>query len=129
MARIFLDMWMVCVFSLIFLIYQSLVFFEYSTLYILLWLTPDNLLILENPHHALMLADAKADATIVFYQHAICLGYDKLKHFGFPIHGAIDGYSRKILWLEVARSNNKPEIPARFFLECLRNTLWLSNSS
>ena len=29
-------------------------------------------------------------------------GYDKLKSWGFPIHGAIDGYSRKILWLKVA---------------------------
>ena len=27
--------------------------------------------------------------------------YDKLKPFGFPIHGAIDGYSRRILWLRV----------------------------
>ena len=71
-----------------------------------------------------MLADAKADAIIVFFcQHAIYLGYDKLKPFGFPIHGAINSYSRKILWLEVARSNNKPEIPASFFFECLRNTL------
>ena len=25
-------------------------------------------------------------------------GNDKLKPFGFAIHGAIDGYSRKILW-------------------------------
>ena len=36
-------------------------------------------------------------------------GYDKLKAFGFAIHGAIDGFSRKILWLEVARSNNSPD--------------------
>ena len=34
-------------------------------------------------------------------------GYDKLKPFGFPIHGCIDGWSRKIIWLRVARSNNK----------------------
>ena len=26
-------------------------------------------------------------------------GYDKLKPYGFPVHGCIDGYSRKILWL------------------------------
>jgi hypothetical protein len=31
-------------------------------------------------------------------------GYDKLKHFGFAIHGA--RYSRKIRWLEVGTSNN-----------------------
>ena len=28
-------------------------------------------------------------------------GYDKLKPFGFAIHGAIDGYSRRVLWIEV----------------------------
>jgi hypothetical protein len=43
------------------------------------------------------------------------IGYDKLKPYGFPIHGAIDGYSRKILWLELSRSNNKPEMPAKIF--------------
>ena len=48
------------------------------------------------------------------------LGYDKLKPYGFPIHGAIDGYSRKILWLEVARSNSKPENVARFYLDCVK---------
>ena len=47
-------------------------------------------------------------------------GYDKLKPFGFPIHGCIDGWSRKIMWLKVARSNNNPEIPATFFIECVR---------
>ncbi|CAD6238477.1 GSCOCG00012537001-RA-CDS, partial [Cotesia congregata] len=26
-------------------------------------------------------------------------GYDKLKQFGFAIHGCVDGFSRKILWL------------------------------
>ena len=28
-------------------------------------------------------------------------GYDKLKPFGFAFHGAIDGYSRKMLWLHI----------------------------
>ena len=50
----------------------------------------------------------------------LLLGYDKLQPFGFPIHGAIDGYSRKILWLEVTRSNNDPAITAGFFLECIK---------
>ena len=27
-------------------------------------------------------------------------GYDKLKRFGFPIHGCIDGFSRKLIWLD-----------------------------
>ena len=48
------------------------------------------------------------------------LGYDKLKPYGFPIHGAIDGYSSKILWLELTRSNNKPENVAKFYIECAK---------
>ena len=30
-------------------------------------------------------------------------GHDKLKPFTFAIHDAIDGYSRKVLWLKVPR--------------------------
>ena len=33
-------------------------------------------------------------------------GYDKLKPWGFPIHVAIDGYSKKLLWLKVTRTKN-----------------------
>ena len=46
-------------------------------------------------------------------------GYDKLKPYGFPIHGCIDGWSRKIMWLHVTQSNNNPEIPAIFYLKCV----------
>ncbi len=46
-------------------------------------------------------------------------GYDKLKPFGFPIHGAIDGFSRKILWLNVTRSNNSPDNIARYYLDAV----------
>ena len=28
-------------------------------------------------------------------------GYDKLKPYGFPIYGCINGFSRKVLWLRV----------------------------
>ncbi|KAK3716555.1 hypothetical protein QZH41_006386, partial [Actinostola sp. cb2023] len=48
------------------------------------------------------------------------LGYDKLKPYGFPIHGAIDGFSRRILWLEVVKSNNDPRVPGKFFLEYVK---------
>ena len=48
-----------------------------------------------------------------------CDGYDKLKPFGFPIHGCIDGWSRKILWLYVTRSNNFPSNIAAYFLEAV----------
>ena len=44
-------------------------------------------------------------------------GYDKLKPYGFPIHGCIDGWSRKIMWLRVARSNNNPLVPGLFYVE------------
>ena len=44
-------------------------------------------------------------------------GYDKLKPYGFAIHGCIDGWSRKVLWLLVTRSNNYPDNIASYFLE------------
>lgn len=48
-------------------------------------------------------------------------GYDKLKPHGFPIHGAIDGWSRKIIWLHVAKTNNCPKAIARFYLDAVEN--------
>ena len=47
-------------------------------------------------------------------------GYDKLKPFGFPIHGAIDGYSRGILWLRVMCTNNDPQVIAGFYIQCIK---------
>ncbi len=52
--------------------------------------------------------------------HYIITGYDKLKPYGFPIHGAVYGYSRKVLWLEVTRSNNSPEAVAQFYLDAVK---------
>ena len=46
-------------------------------------------------------------------------GYDKLKPYGFPIHAAIDGYSRKILWLLVSYSNNNPNVVSSYFINCI----------
>ena len=46
-------------------------------------------------------------------------GYDKLKPFGFCIHGAIDGNSRRILWLKVGSSHKKPNFFGEYFLDCL----------
>ena len=46
-------------------------------------------------------------------------GYDKLKPFGFAIHGCIDGYSRRIMWLEVGTSNNDPTVVVRYFVDCI----------
>ncbi|XP_013401462.1 uncharacterized protein LOC106167276 [Lingula anatina] len=47
-------------------------------------------------------------------------GYDKLKHFGFAIHGAIDGFSRKVLWLRVSHTNNDPEVIGTYFLNFIK---------
>eukprot|EP00112_Aurelia_sp_Birch-Aquarium-sp1_P014494 Seg3133.2 transcript_id=Seg3133.2/GoldUCD/mRNA.D3Y31 product="hypothetical protein" protein_id=Seg3133.2/GoldUCD/D3Y31 len=47
-------------------------------------------------------------------------GYDKLKPYGFPIHGCINGYSRKILWLFVSRSNNDPVVIGNAYLEAVK---------
>lgn len=46
-------------------------------------------------------------------------GYDKLKPFGFAIHGAIDGFSRRIMWLKVGQTNNDPLVVARYYLQCI----------
>ena len=35
-------------------------------------------------------------------------GYDKLKPYGFPIHGVVDGFSRRVMWLKICPSDNDP---------------------
>ena len=47
-------------------------------------------------------------------------GYDKVKPYGLCIHGCIDGYSRKIIWLNVYNTNNDPKIIGGYFLEAVR---------
>ena len=44
-------------------------------------------------------------------------GYDKLKPFGFLIHGCIDGYSKKVLYVKVVPSNNDPIMVASLHLD------------
>ena len=44
-------------------------------------------------------------------------GHDKLKPFGLCIHGAIDGFSRKLLWLEVSSTNKLPELVGKYYLD------------
>ena len=62
-----------------------------------------------------------------------CLWHvDKLKPFGFCLHGAIDGCSRKILLLEVCNSYNDPRIIiiiiiiiiAKYYLDYVRQVRW-----
>ena len=46
-------------------------------------------------------------------------GYDKLKYCGFSIHGCIDVFSRKILWLHVGASNRDPNVTAKLYLDAV----------
>ena len=48
-------------------------------------------------------------------------GHDKLKPFGFSIHGCIDGFSRYLIWLEVSITNKKPEVIARYYLDAVKS--------
>ena len=43
-------------------------------------------------------------------------GYDKLKPYGFPVHGCIDGYSRKVLWFKLCKTNNDPAVVGQHLL-------------
>ena len=47
------------------------------------------------------------------------VGYDKLKYYGFSIHGCIDGFFRRILWLHVGASNKDPNVTAKLYLDRL----------
>lgn len=46
-------------------------------------------------------------------------GYDKLKPYGLAIHAAIDGWSRKLLWLAVGSTNNDPRVVGSYFMEII----------
>lgn len=47
-------------------------------------------------------------------------GNDKIKPFGFCISGAMDGWSRKIIWLEVDRTNKDPKLICSYYLQAIR---------
>ena len=44
-------------------------------------------------------------------------GWDKLKRYGLAVHGCIDGFSRRIMWLEASRSNNDPFQICHYFCQ------------
>ena len=46
--------------------------------------------------------------------------HDKLKNFSFSVHERIDGFSRKLLWLEVTSSNKVLEIISQYYLKALK---------
>ena len=47
-------------------------------------------------------------------------GYDKQKPYGFPIDGCVDGFSRKILWIKVSRTNSGPVVLAYLYIETVK---------
>ena len=51
-------------------------------------------------------------------------GHDKLKPYGFSVHGCIDGFSRRLIWLEVGPTNKNPEVIAKYYLEAVKQS-WI----
>jgi hypothetical protein len=45
----------------------------------------------------------------------------KLKPYGFCIHGAIDGFSRKMLWCHIDQTNNDPWYIAKYFFDFVKS--------
>lgn len=45
--------------------------------------------------------------------------YDKLKPYGICINGCIDGFSRYILWLRAAKTNNDPKVIASYYWDTI----------
>jgi hypothetical protein len=48
-------------------------------------------------------------------------GHDKLKRWGFAIHGCCDGYSRYAIWLRVGYSNNDPRYILSYYLDAIED--------
>jgi len=46
-------------------------------------------------------------------------GYDKLKPYGIAIHGSIDGFSRKIIWLRASFTNNDPRVIGGYYIRAV----------
>ena len=47
-------------------------------------------------------------------------GNAKLKRWGFPIHGCIDGFSRKVMWLVVSTTDNDPLPVGNLYLNWIK---------
>ena len=43
-----------------------------------------------------------------------------MKPFGFSAHGCIDGFSRRLLWLEVGPTNENSEVIAKYYLDAVK---------
>ena len=49
-----------------------------------------------------------------------CDSYDKLKPFGICINGCVDGYSRKVVWLNAYNTSSDPRIIGGYFVEAVK---------
>ncbi|KAJ8314675.1 hypothetical protein KUTeg_006825 [Tegillarca granosa] len=47
--------------------------------------------------------------------------YDKLRPFGICINGCVDGFSRKIMWLNAYYTNSHPKVKGGYFLETIQS--------
>lgn len=47
-------------------------------------------------------------------------GYDKLRHWGFYIHGCIDAYSRYIIWLYVGTTNKRSQLILKYYIDAIK---------
>ena len=46
-----------------------------------------------------------------------CDSYDKLKNFGICVNGCVDGFSRKVVWLNAYFTSSDPRVIAGYFIE------------
>ena len=44
-------------------------------------------------------------------------GFDKLAPYGIYVHGCVDGFSRKVIWMRAYSTNKNPAYVARYFIE------------
>lgn len=49
--------------------------------------------------------------------------YDKLKPYGICINGAIDGFSRQIIWLEANTTSSDPAVVSNYFVDAVKSRM------
>ena len=45
--------------------------------------------------------------------------FDKLKQYGLCVNGFIDGFSRKIIWVNVYKTSSNPRVVAGYYIEAV----------
>ena len=46
-------------------------------------------------------------------------GHDKLRPYGFGVSGCIDGYSRKLIWVNIYTTNSDPKVIGGYYIEAI----------